>query len=214
VKTLFLAVATISIASVAVMAIALLRETQIAVAHADQMILTSTKVVDRSQTIVNNAIDAVAVMNLASRQSAEYYTRLILQANDIERDTRIVLAHLDRKTLPDVDTIVEDSDHALKALTLDAHDELTAMQGATEAVHSATDSLTLDFDGLHDRIDDPRIDSILGNVQSTTFELAGTTADIHTEIHKFVYPPPRKWYEKFILDPLKLGAKMLTIPLR
>jgi hypothetical protein len=214
VRTVFLAVATVVVASVGFMACLFLRETTRAVAHIDQLAVKATIVVDRSKEVVNQASEVVALMNLASRQTAAYYTRGILQANDIERDSRYVLDHLGRKTLPELDTIVTDSDNALKALTLDTHDELLAMQGATEAVHSATDSLTLDFDDLHSRIDDPRIDSILGNVQSTTFELAGTTADIHTEIHKFVYPPPRKWWQTWIVDPVKIGAKMLTIPLR
>lgn len=210
-KTLFLAVATIVVASVGVMICLRLGEAKQVMAHADALILQEQKEFHDTAQNVNAILLqgglAAYQAQMAAREQRAYW-------NTLGKQSEQFLLGLQYNINDPKDGFLPNSRHAIMALTLDAHDELTAMQGATEAVHSATDSLTLDFDSLHARIDDPRIDEILGNLQSTSFEIAGTTADVHTEIHKFVFPPPRKWYEKYILDPLKFGAKMLTVPLR
>lgn len=56
----------------------------------------------------------------------------------------------------------------------------------------------------------PAADSLSG----TMAHIDGITQDAQTEIHKFVYPPPQPWYDKYIINPVKLGMRMLTIPLR
>lgn len=51
---------------------------------------------------------------------------------------------------------------------------------------------------------------ITGPVQSTMKHVDGATADVQTEIHRFVYPPPRPWWEKYIIDPAKIAGHVLT----
>jgi hypothetical protein len=36
-------------------------------------------------------------------------------------------------------------------------------------------------------------------------------ADVAHEVHQLVYPPPRKWYQKYIVDPMKIAAHLITI---
>jgi DNA repair ATPase RecN len=49
-------------------------------------------------------------------------------------------------------------------------------------------------------------------VSDIAVNLSNTTADVQHEVHKLVYPPPRKWYQKYLLDPLKIGLHLITIP--
>lgn len=63
---------------------------------------------------------------------------------------------------------------------------------------------------------DPIIRQMLPLAQSTTAiteHVSGVTADVEHEVHKLVYPPPRKWYQKWFLDPLKTAAHLITIPI-
>ena len=50
------------------------------------------------------------------------------------------------------------------------------------------------------------------NVNQLTANLDQTSADIEHEVHKLVYPPPRKWYQKYLLDPAKTAAHLISIP--
>jgi uncharacterized protein (DUF3084 family) len=50
------------------------------------------------------------------------------------------------------------------------------------------------------------------NVNRLTANLDQTSADIEHEVHKLVYPPPRKWYQKYLLDPAKTAAHLISIP--
>jgi ABC-type transporter Mla subunit MlaD len=51
------------------------------------------------------------------------------------------------------------------------------------------------------------------NTSDAMEHVSGITADTQHEIHKFVYPPPQPWYDKYIINPAKIVLHMLTIPL-
>jgi hypothetical protein len=64
---------------------------------------------------------------------------------------------------------------------------------------------------------EPAIRQVTPLLERTTdiaVNVSNATADVEHEIHKFVYPPPRKWYQKWLLDPLKTAAHLVTIPVR
>jgi hypothetical protein len=54
---------------------------------------------------------------------------------------------------------------------------------------------------------------LLAQATAVTSNANKITADMATEIHKFVYPPPRKWYQKYIFDPVKTMIHLITIPI-
>jgi len=55
---------------------------------------------------------------------------------------------------------------------------------------------------------------ITGPVQSTMKHVDGVTADVQTEVHKLVYPAPRKWYQKYIIDPITIAGHLLTYSIK
>ena len=59
-----------------------------------------------------------------------------------------------------------------------------------------------------------QIAPLLQQSTAVAANLNAGTADVAHEIHKLVYPPPRKWYQKYFLDPLRTAAHLLTIPIR
>lgn len=62
-------------------------------------------------------------------------------------------------------------------------------------------------------IETKKLQPAADSLSVTMGHIDGITQDVQTEIHKFVHPPPKPWYSKYIIDPLKIGLKMLTIPL-
>ena len=53
--------------------------------------------------------------------------------------------------------------------------------------------------------DDPVLNSLLRHSDDIAVNVSQGTADVQHEIHKLVYPPPRKWWQKWITDPVKIG---------
>ena len=80
-----------------------------------------------------------------------------------------------------------------------------SLQGLTPVMAAATETLTKTgktVDSLNAVVNGP--------VMGTLTNVQGVTADVQTEVHRFVYPPPRKWYQKYIIDPAKIAGHLLT----
>jgi hypothetical protein len=102
----------------------------------------------------------------------------------------------------------------LLTTTADSEQQLTASADITlgNLGHSA-DVFTM-------RLNDSRLDEMVTNWNETSLHVVGMTAnaelvtdDAEHEVHKLVYPPPRKWWQKWITDPVKTAAHLITIPI-
>jgi hypothetical protein len=193
-------VATLSVASVAVMACLLLGEARQAVTHADALISQETSDLHGSAQNLNAVLIQLGLTSdearrAATEQRAYWNTLGKLSVDFVQRTDH----NINDQLLPAASLL----------LTTTADNEQTL----TVAANATLDAGSASLDTLRTRLNDPRIDEILGNIQSTTYEFAGTSADFHYEVHKLVFPPPRKWYQKWLLDPLKFAAHVVTIPI-
>lgn len=116
------------------------------------------------------------------------------------------------KSMTDLDMLVINLDGSQKDVVKGVAQTLAAVQATTSSVIPVMEQTRANLATLQPAI--VEVNALLKNTTSTMSHVDGATADIQTEIHKFVYPPPRPWYDKYIVDPIKLGARMLTIPLR
>jgi hypothetical protein len=155
----------------------------------------------------------------------------IMQSAQVAADQAALFA-MDQRAL--LAKTSHDSDKTVMALRLvidragmlfqHADRELAAnsvqLQDTVRKMGLSADSMTTAGDTLNVRFTDPHWADTLAHLDETSTRLAEiggnvsrATSDAEHEIHKFVYPPPRPWYDKYIIDPLKMGMRMLTIPL-
>jgi hypothetical protein len=132
----------------------------------------------------------------------------INQARDIERDNRKEIRTIDAHTL----AVIEHMDQVTQ-------DFDATQKQAGDSIAETSAALVPVIRQAHDDLADlqPTIKQLLPLAQQTTAIAANvnsSTADIQHEIHALVYPPPRKWYQKYFLDPVRIVAKMVTIPVR
>jgi len=164
------------------------------------------------KAITQSARDLEAVIALerdAQKRQTEEVNKTIADVHDLVIHTDLQLNQKDG-LIPTASTAL-----ALETVALDnlLKESGKSLETLTAAGNSTLDAGTGALDTFRTRLTDPRIDEIVGNLQTTTFEFAGTTTDVHTELHKFVYPPPRKWWQKYGTDPLKFAAHLITIPI-
>lgn len=144
---------------------------------------------------VHNAATSIAQSAQASKV---YQESLLRQAGDVERDTRLVLDHFDRRTLPAADNLLARASLSIDGITGDA-DRLT---GATYSDLGRMGTL---LDGLRDtdaqlqaRIADPQITALLGHFDVLALHLDGIAAnseamstDLRTSVHRLAQPPSK-----------------------
>jgi hypothetical protein len=189
-----------------------------AVADADTLILQEKKDAHDTAQDLDAALLQIETTTNEVRTAAEsqedYWDKTSQQTAEL-------MGHLNHN-LNDPETgMVHNFNHAVMALTLDTHDLLNQAESTTEkvgvAANATLDAGTAVLEGVRLRVNDPRIDESFTQIPLLLTQSAGianninqTTADLSHEVHKLVYPPPRKWYQKFITDPLKVASHVLT----
>ena len=130
------------------------------------------------------------------------------EARKIERDNRSEIAAVNHQTvltMQHVNELIQSIDASQK-------------QAASSIAQTSGSMVPVIQQAQRDLADlQPAIQQVTPLLQRTTdiaVNLSNTTADVQHEIHKFVYPPPRKWYQKYFLDPAKTLAHLVTIPVR
>ena len=129
-------------------------------------------------------------------------------ARQIERDNRLEIAAVNRETLDtlkNVNGLVVSLDATQKQAGASIAETSAALAPVIE--QSARDLAELQ-PAIH------QVTPLLERTTDVAANLSNATADVQHEIHKLVYPPPRKWYQKWFLDPLRTAAHLFTIPIR
>ena len=119
---------------------------------------------------------------------------------DIERDNRKDIQAANEKTLATLGHV----DDLIVSFNQSQRDASMAIQRTSAAVIPVMTQTATDLKALEPAIQQGT--AIASN-------LNGATADVAQEIHKFVYPPPRKWWQRWVTDPAKVAAHLITIPL-
>jgi methyl-accepting chemotaxis protein len=124
------------------------------------------------------------------------------EARRIERDNSAGLQDVNRKTL---DTL---SHVDAFVLSLDASQKQAAasIQQTSQALAPVIEQTSRDIHDLEPAIQ--QLTPLLQQFTATASNLNNTTADVQHEVHKLVYPPPRKWWQKWFTDPLKAAGEM------
>ena len=142
----------------------------------------------------------------ASTQSTMADTRRVLEIAggtlNIARDT---MRDEQKKFKAETDALLQTTRNidvlvAQATVTLQSVPPLMTTSQETIAKMGAT------MDGINQVVDGP--------VMSTMQHVDGVTADVQTEVHRLVFPPPRKWYQKYIVDPLKIAGHLLTYSIK
>ena len=125
----------------------------------------------------------------------------------IERDNRKDIQAANAQTL----TTLQHVDGLVVSFDASQKQASRAIQDTSAALLPVMDQTRRDLAAL-----EPAIGQMTPLLQQST-EIAGnlnkTTADVEAEVHKLVFPPPRKWWQKWFLDPLKTAAHLITIPI-
>lgn len=132
----------------------------------------------------------------------------INEARRIERDNREEIAAVNTQslaTLQHVDGLVMSVD----ASQAQAAHAIADVSTALVPVMAQTER---DLRALEPAIQ--QVTPLLLQSTAVAANLSASTADVEHEIHKLVYPPPRKWYQRYILDPLRTAVHLVTIPIR
>ena len=130
------------------------------------------------------------------------------EARRIERDNRADIAAVNKQTLLTLQNV------SGLVVSLDG-----TQRQAGAAITATSASLVPVIQQTHDDLKElqpaiAQMQPLLLRLTDTATNVSNATADVEHEIHKLVYPPPRKWYQKYFLDPLKTAAHLITIPIR
>jgi 50S ribosomal subunit-associated GTPase HflX len=127
-----------------------------------------------------------------------------------EHDTLMTANKETLQAMNDLDTLVKNLDASQKDVVANVNQTLTGVQSTVASVTPVMVQTQKDLADLEPVI--AQTQALMVQATDTTTNISKTTADIATEIHKYVYPPPQKWYQK-IWGPIKLGIHMLTVPI-
>jgi uncharacterized membrane protein len=127
-----------------------------------------------------------------------------------EHDTLVATNRETLQAMNDLDTLVKNLDISQKEVVVSTNQVLRAVQGSTEAVSPVLQQTQKDLADLEPVIAQTQV--LMKNSSDTMGNVSASTADIAHEIHKYVYPPTQKWYQK-IWGPLKLALHMITVPI-
>jgi chromosome segregation ATPase len=166
-------------------------------------IQTTTKDVDEYMTATLNSVQGVSETAASTLNDID---------NTIQNEQASIKAanQATVKAMQDLDTLVVNADASQKQVIASVQATLTAVQKTTESVLPVMDQTHKDLAALEPAIN--QIQPLLQQSTDTMTHVSQATADISTEIHKYVYPQPQKWYQK-LWGVTKLGMHMLTYPL-
>ena len=156
----------------------------------------------RDQKILQHADGAVTDLGRAAREAGG----VLDTTRDIERDNRKDIKAVNLQTLvtlSHVDALVLSFDASQKQAA-------AAIEQTSAALVPVMQQTQQNLRALQ-----PAINQVAPLLQRSTdiaVNLSNATADVEHEIHKLVYPPPRKWWQKYFLDPLRVAAHLVTIP--
>ena len=114
--------------------------------------------------------------------------------------------------LDQLQVTVKNVDDSQKVITASATKALDTLPGVTKQLQATLVSTQANLDDLQVTVKQSQV--LMKNSSDTMEHVSGITADMQTEVHKFVYPPPSPWYQRYVLGPIKLGIRMVTIPIR
>lgn len=193
-------------------------------------------------TIAVSAIFALTAIGILACETVVFLHHTEVEETAIALQTRLVIGHLNA-TLTDLDRTVQIAGGAIneaRQIERDNRKEIGQVNQQTVATLQHLDALIVSIDATQKTAGESiastssaigpvmeqtrkdladlepaiqQVDPLLLRLTDVAVNLSNSTADVAHEIHKFVYPPPRKWYQKYILDPTKFVAHMLTIPL-
>jgi hypothetical protein len=132
----------------------------------------------------------------------------INEARRIERDNRAQIAQVNQQTLATlqhVDALVVSFDQSQQQAS-------TAISNSSAALVPVMARAAEDLKEMQPVIH--AVQPLLMRTTDVAANLSNATADVEHEIHKLVYPQPRKWYQKYFLDPIRTAAHLVTIPVR
>lgn len=169
---------------------------------------------DLDQAIKNGALDshilAQHIENTVSSGGAQLTStltdlhRTILIAGgvlnitrDIERDNRKDLQAINAQTLQTLVNFDASQKQASRAI-----------QDTSAALLPVMDQTRRDLAALEPAIG--QMTPLLQQGTGIATNLNKTTADVQFEAHKLIFPPPRPWYDKYIFDPLRIAAHVVT----
>lgn len=167
-----------------------LSKTQVVLNHLDEDVTTANSVLRTANGAINNARDI-----LRDEKAS------IKEANDQTIET-----------MDNLDKLVQSLDVSQKEIATNVADTLKTIQATTASVAPVMNQAQRDLADLEPVIEQTRV--TMQNTADTMAHVSGVTADVQAEVHKLVYPPPQKWYQKYILSPMKIGLKLFTIPIK
>jgi hypothetical protein len=164
---------------------------------------------------------AVIAQEIKSRKIIADLSTLVRTANgvlnvtrDIERDNRRDIAAANAQTLATLQHV----DGLVVSLDASQEEAAGAIVATAEAIQQDSDALApvlqqtqADLHALEPAIE--QVAPLLRAGTDVAVNLSQATADVQHEIHQFVYPPPRKWWQRYFTDPAKVAAHLLTIPI-
>lgn len=130
----------------------------------------------------------------------------INNARDILRDEKASIKQANDQTIETMDNLnklVQNLDASQKQVVANVADTLKAVQTTTSSVAPVMQQAQKDLAAL---------EPIIAQSQVAMDNVNKTTTDVAAEVHKFVYPPPQKWWQK-VWGPMKLIMHMVTVPI-
>lgn len=178
------------------------REARVALLDAvPQVKAQVAQIAEKAQGVLGSADASLRTLNKTLRTTND----AINQARDIERDNRAEIKQINSQTvssLVNFNALLQ----SLDATQKDAGKSITDASAALVPVIKQTQQDVADLD--------PVIREMLPLMKQSTAiarNLNASTADVQHEIHKLVYPPPRKWWQKWITDPIHIGAEYFKV---
>ena len=203
-----LSVAIIATASLSVMAYRTLGETRKTLADFDVTIKGGAK----DAHSLSQGIEYTVSMGGAQltstltdiRRTVEIAGGVLNVTRQIERDNRKDIQAANAQTL----TTLQHVDGLVVSFDASQKQASRAIQDTSAALLPVMDQTRRDLAAL-----EPAIGQITPLLQQST-EIAGnlnkTTADVQFEAHKLIFPPPRPWWDRYIFDPLRIAAHVVT----
>lgn len=170
---------------------------------APQVKAQAAQIAGQAQLVLGSADASLRTLNKTLRTTND----AINQARDIERDNRADIKEINAQTVMSLEKF-----NAL-LVSVDASQKQAAGAIAQSSAALAPVMLQAETDLRELQPAIQQITPLLMRSTDIAVNLSNTTADVEREVHSLVYPPPRKWWQRYIVDPLKIGMHLVTIPL-
>ena len=163
----------------------------------------TTKDVDEYATATMNSVQGV--MEVTSGTLNDIDTTVENEQTSIKQANQSTV-----KAMQDLDILVQNADASQKTVIAAVQQTLTSVQKTTESAIPVMDQTQKDLASLQPVI--VQAQEMVKQSTDTMAHISASTADIETEIHRFVFPPPQPWYKKYIWNPVKMASHVLTVP--